>query len=178
MQRIILKLELIKKTFCSTKWTAIKLPIRRHIFQSSTIKQRQYYRHEIIYRNIDRRFTITQIKQILRQQNILFNAVNVSTSSMTRKTSLYVGVKNPNQIKKYENDTWEFFTIDHYNSLSNEFKCKPFHGRRLWIKVIIQLSAISKRKAKLKTNFWILLPYFILNFIDNYFQRIHEWTNG
>ncbi len=61
---------------------------------------------------------------------ILFNAVNVSTSLMTRNTSLYVGIKTPNQIKKYENDTRALFTIDHYNSLSNEFKCKSFHGRR------------------------------------------------
>lgn len=44
--------------------------------RSCTLKQRRrYYRHELIFSNIDHQFTIRRIKSILRQLNIRFYAV-------------------------------------------------------------------------------------------------------
>ncbi|CAF4673538.1 unnamed protein product, partial [Rotaria sp. Silwood2] len=49
--------------------------------RSNTLKQRQRsYKHEIIQRDIDKRFTITNIKNILRKHNIKFCAINTSIS--------------------------------------------------------------------------------------------------
>ncbi|CAF4578121.1 unnamed protein product [Rotaria sp. Silwood2] len=58
--------------------------------RSNTLKQRQRsYKHEIIQRDIDKRFTITDIKNVLRQHSIKFCAVNTSISPTTNKKSLY-----------------------------------------------------------------------------------------
>jgi hypothetical protein len=84
---------------------------------------------KLFYGNIDRRFTIKKIKQILRQHNVSFNIANVSTSATTRKTLLYVGIWNPDQLDKYKYETREFFTTEHYKLLSNEFKRETFHHR-------------------------------------------------
>ena len=84
-----------------------------------TLKQRKrLYKHEIIKRGIDPRFTIKQIKQILREHNIHFCAVNTATSSLTHRTSLYVGVKNPHLLSTYEPKIEKLFTTDCYNELN------------------------------------------------------------
>ncbi|CAF3260631.1 unnamed protein product [Rotaria sp. Silwood2] len=57
---------------------------RRIHNRSCTLRQRnRYYRHELTFLNIDRRFTIRQIKSILRQYDVSFYAVNISTSTTT-----------------------------------------------------------------------------------------------
>ncbi|CAF4772967.1 unnamed protein product, partial [Rotaria sp. Silwood2] len=64
--------------------------------RTCTLKQRKkLYKYEIIRRGIDRRFTITLIKKILREHSINFGALNISTSSLTNRTSLYICIKNP-----------------------------------------------------------------------------------
>ncbi|CAF5174316.1 unnamed protein product, partial [Rotaria magnacalcarata] len=61
--------------------------------RTCTIKQRRrYYQYEIICRNIDRRFSISDIKRILQQHNILFNLINFS-SSINRDKTLYIGIR-------------------------------------------------------------------------------------
>jgi hypothetical protein len=85
-----------------------------------TIKQRnRAYQCEIIRRNIDRRFSIRQIKQILDQQHVSFAAVNVTTSTVTGKTSLYIGIKDRTNIRRYETKTKNLFTADHYDRMRN-----------------------------------------------------------
>ena len=86
--------------------------------RSCTLKQRKrLYKHEIIRRGIDRRFTITDIKQILRQHSIKFCAVNITTSSVTHRTSLYIGIKNSKSLSKYEHQTRNLFSSDQYDQL-------------------------------------------------------------
>ncbi|CAF3398651.1 unnamed protein product [Rotaria sp. Silwood2] len=88
--------------------------------RSCTIRQRRrYYRHEIIRRNIDGRFTITQIKNILRQLYIPFNVVNISRSNITHKYSLYIGLRNPSKLHVYQYQTRYLFTTEHYNELQS-----------------------------------------------------------
>ncbi|CAF1219633.1 unnamed protein product [Rotaria sordida] len=53
---------------------------------SCTLKQhKKLYQHEIIIHNIDHRFTITNIKMILRQNLLAFSAVNTSKLSRTNR---------------------------------------------------------------------------------------------
>ncbi|CAF3080787.1 unnamed protein product, partial [Rotaria sp. Silwood2] len=84
---------------------------------SRTLKQRtRYYQHELIFKNVDHRFTIKQIKNILRQNNISFFAVNVSTSRTNQK-NLYVGIRESSLLKQYEEQTQNFFNSKHYKKL-------------------------------------------------------------
>ncbi|CAF4884076.1 unnamed protein product, partial [Rotaria sp. Silwood2] len=55
----------------------------------------RYYRHELTFLNIDRRFTIRQIKSILRQYDVSFYAVNISISTTASQKTLYVGIRDP-----------------------------------------------------------------------------------
>ena len=88
--------------------------------RSCTLRQRRrHYRHEIIRRNIDRRFTITQVKTVLRQLHIPFNAINISRSSITHKCSLYIGIRNPSQLHTYRCQTRYLFTTEHYNEFQS-----------------------------------------------------------
>ena len=91
-----------------------------------TIKQRtRNYRHEIMRRNIDRRFSISIVKEILRRYGIIHIALNISKSQVTGKHSLYIGVRDKSLLKEYEFRTRTLFTTDHYN----EF-CARHHIRR------------------------------------------------
>ncbi|CAF1613658.1 unnamed protein product [Rotaria magnacalcarata] len=85
-----------------------------------TIKQRRrYYQYEIICRNIDRRFSISDIKRILQQHNILFNLINFS-SSINRDKNLYIGIRDKTKLQEYNIKTQTLFTTDHYNKLKYE----------------------------------------------------------
>ncbi|CAF1115710.1 unnamed protein product [Rotaria sordida] len=89
--------------------------------RTCTLKQRKkLYKHEIIRRGIDRRFTITLVKKILRERSINFGALNISTSSLTNRTSLYIGIKNPTLLSKYERETRNLFSTDHYNEIHSQ----------------------------------------------------------
>ncbi|CAM4942785.1 unnamed protein product [Rotaria socialis] len=88
--------------------------------RTCTIKQRhRYYRHELTFRNIDRRFTIRKIKNILRQYDISFYAVNVSTSTTTNTKQLYVGIRDPSLIQEYDQRTRTLFSTHHYNKINS-----------------------------------------------------------
>ncbi|CAM4762248.1 unnamed protein product [Rotaria magnacalcarata] len=64
--------------------------------QLCTLKQHhRYYRHELTFRDIDHRFSIQQIKDILRQNDISFYAVNISISTTTNTKTLYVDIRDP-----------------------------------------------------------------------------------
>ncbi|CAF3558459.1 unnamed protein product, partial [Rotaria sp. Silwood2] len=89
--------------------------------RTCTLKQRKkLYKYEIIRRGIDRRFTITLIKKILREHSINFGALNISTSSLTNRTSLYIGIKNPTLLSKYKRETRNLFSTDHYNEIHSQ----------------------------------------------------------
>ncbi|CAF1248707.1 unnamed protein product [Rotaria sordida] len=89
--------------------------------RTCTLKQRKkLYKYEIIRRGIDRRFTITLVKEILRERSINFGALNISTSSLTNRTSLYIGIKNPTLLSKYERETRNLFSTDHYNEIHSQ----------------------------------------------------------
>jgi hypothetical protein len=86
--------------------------------RTCTIKQRRrYYRNELIFEDIDRRFTIKQIKLILEQQQIPIYVVNAPKSKTTNKRTLFVAVRNPESIKIYEKQSRGYFTTQHYNEL-------------------------------------------------------------
>ncbi|CAF3502743.1 unnamed protein product [Rotaria sp. Silwood2] len=87
--------------------------------RSCTLKQRKKYnKYEIIRRNIDPRFKIGMIKNILRKNDISFTAINTSTSSVTHKTSLYIGIKDKSKLQTYKHITRELFTTPHYHRIN------------------------------------------------------------
>ena len=93
-----------------------------------TVNQRKRaYKHEIIHRNIDRRFPVRQIKEILRQLKICFAAINVTTSSITRKTSLYIGIKNAEMLPQYEAITANLFTREHFDQIKRRTQSTRHH---------------------------------------------------
>lgn len=88
-----------------------------------TVNQRKRaYKHEIIRRNIDRRFPVRQIKEILRQVKICFAAINVTTSSITGKTSLYIGIKDAEMLPQYEAITANLFTREHFDQMKRRIQ--------------------------------------------------------
>lgn len=89
---------------------------RKQKNRTSTIRQRRrHFRHEIIRRGIDPRFSVTIVKEILRRYEIPYNAVIISKSKLTRRTSLYIGIRNPSKIRQYETRTRNLFTTNYYN---------------------------------------------------------------
>ncbi|CAF1102795.1 unnamed protein product [Rotaria sordida] len=89
--------------------------------RSCTIKQRRrYYQHEIIIKNIDKRFKIREIKDILKLKNISFFAVNISISSTTNKRKLYIGIRDPSKLSSYKIQTEGLFTRNHYEAFRRE----------------------------------------------------------
>ena len=98
-----------------------------------TLKQRKRnYRHEIIRRGIDPRFSICMIKEILRRYEIPYTALNISKSPITGKTSLYIGIRNKSNLKEYGIQTRQLFTTDFYNEFStrNHIRRKKFSDSR------------------------------------------------
>ncbi|CAF1914360.1 unnamed protein product [Rotaria magnacalcarata] len=89
--------------------------------RTCTLKQRKrYYKTEIIISNIDRRFTIKNIKEIIKSYGVPFSAVNFSTSSATRKRSIHIGMRNSSQINDYQHRIDHLFTTSHYNRFIND----------------------------------------------------------
>lgn len=89
---------------------------RKERNRKRTLKQRErHYRYEIIRRGIDSRFTITMVKEILRRFDVPYTAINISKSKITRRTSLYIGIRNPSKLREYEARTKDLFTTDFYN---------------------------------------------------------------
>lgn len=83
--------------------------------RSCTRKQRtRQYKHQIVKRNIYHRFTITDIKKILRKYEIEFSAINVVTSSRDDQRTLYIGIKDKHLLVDYEETIQNLFTYGHY----------------------------------------------------------------
>ncbi|CAF4430412.1 unnamed protein product, partial [Rotaria magnacalcarata] len=88
--------------------------------RSCTLKQRKrLYRQEIVCENTDARFTTTKIKQLLRERNIEFSAINRSQSKLNKRT-LYIGIKNINHMPRYEILTKYLFSTANYNRYSSD----------------------------------------------------------
>lgn len=97
----------------------IDITKKKHRNRICTIKQRiRNYRDEIIRRGIDPRFSISMVKEILRRYEVPYTALNISKSSSTGRTSLYIGIRNKAMLKEYESRTRELFTTDYFNEFS------------------------------------------------------------
>ena len=99
---------------------------RKYRNRIATLKQRKrHYKHEIIQRGIDSRFSITMVKEILRRYDISYTAVNILKSLVTGRTSLYIGIKNERELREHAIRIKNLFTTDFYN----EFRARH-HLRR------------------------------------------------
>ena len=99
--------------------------------RSCTLKQRKrLYTHVIIRRNIDPRFRITDIKNILKSHAVGYTAVNSSTSSLTEKRSLYIGITDGNQLPRFERVTRHLFTSAHYDAYQHAPHLSSRRSRR------------------------------------------------
>ena len=84
--------------------------------RKATLKQRRRsYRHEIIRRGIDPRFTIKMVKEILRRFGVTYSALNIAKSATSGRTSLYIGIRQKSNLQKSEVQTRALFTTDAYN---------------------------------------------------------------
>ncbi|CAF4379826.1 unnamed protein product, partial [Rotaria sordida] len=87
--------------------------------KTCTLKQRKrYFRFQITREDIDKRFTVKQIKTILKQHNIPVTAV--SFSSRTGKKALLIGLKEITKLSIYENIVADLFTKQHYEQFRND----------------------------------------------------------
>jgi hypothetical protein len=79
--------------------------------KTCTRKQRdRYYKNKIIIKNFDRRFTINEIKSILKYENIPFYLVNKPKSKITGLRELHIAIRDVEQISVYERRTRNMFT--------------------------------------------------------------------
>ena len=85
----------------------------------STLKQRERkYKHVIIRRGIDSRFSISIVREILRRYGIPYTAINISKSGITGRKSLYFGIDDRSKFRECEIRTKELFTTEFYNEFS------------------------------------------------------------
>jgi hypothetical protein len=104
---------------------------RRIRNRKCTLKQRErYYKTEIILEDIDKRFTIREIKNILRQKNISFFAVNISNSSINHQRTLYIGIRNKSKLSTYKIQTQGLFTRNHYREYRRQQTTTTSHHHR------------------------------------------------
>ncbi|CAF4247274.1 unnamed protein product, partial [Rotaria sordida] len=100
--------------------------------------------HEIKCRNIDERFTIRNIKDILRQHRISFTAINFSTSSTTQECTLHLGIKDISKLETYEVQIKTLFTSEHYQQI--KYKVHHRTGRHCRENNYYRLRASNNRK--------------------------------
>jgi hypothetical protein len=93
---------------------------RRKIHNHScNIKRRQrYYKDKIIIKNIYQRFTIPQIKNVLREKNIRFYAVSIFTSRTNNERTLFIGIRDSSQIHHYYDQIRHFFTKENFDEIN------------------------------------------------------------
>jgi hypothetical protein len=91
---------------------------RRKIHNKScTRRQRtKAYTREIILYNIEKRFRVKMIKQMLKEHGVLITQVNPVKSKRTGQITLYIGIQEPVQVEKYE-EIKELFTYKNYRRL-------------------------------------------------------------
>jgi len=99
--------------------------------QTCTRKQRQrYYKHQITIRNFDRRFKLSHVKQILKYHRIPVTAVLPKIEHDTGDSLLFIGIRDPEKIDRYERITRHLFTTHHYNRIFHRTsRPKPNHYR-------------------------------------------------
>jgi hypothetical protein len=101
---------------------------RRKIHNKScTRRQRaKAYTREIILYNIEKRFPVKIIKQMLKEHGVLITQVNPVESMRTGQIILYIGIKQPVKKEKYE-ELQDLFTYQNYRRL---FPHKSKHKKR------------------------------------------------
>ena len=83
--------------------------------RSCTRKQRRRaYRRELIFRNVDHRFSITKIKKILRGKGIEPTALNKSKNE-SGQISLFVGIEEHQSLEQCKEKLRHGFTTHHYD---------------------------------------------------------------
>ena len=92
--------------------------------RTCTLKQRaRNYLTEIIRRGIDSRFSVKIVKEILRRYDVPYKTINISRSSITGRTSLYIGLRIPSKVREYEARTPELFTTEYFNEFRARNHC-------------------------------------------------------
>jgi len=96
---------------------------RRRIHnRSRTLHQRQMaYKHEIFIRNIDHRYPVRQMKITLKSMGIEITQVNPLISNKTNERILRVGLKQPNNLEEYEEQTEGLFSTRSYHRNCHKF---------------------------------------------------------
>jgi hypothetical protein len=92
----------------------------RHKIQnrSCTVRQRRrLYQYKITCYDIDRRFAIRTIKQMLDDSGIKFTAMNKVKSKWSNTAILYVGVYNVESIRRHTPLIRTLFTERNYNRI-------------------------------------------------------------
>ena len=83
--------------------------------RSCTRKQRRrYYANEIIIKNIDDRFSIRAIKDILKYKNVSIFAVNKFISKKTNELSLAIGIRDTTKLSSYRMELRNLFSSSHF----------------------------------------------------------------
>jgi len=86
--------------------------------RSCTLHQRQrLYQHKITIHDVDPRFSIPKIKQVLDDNHIDFTAVNTVKSNSRNKAVLYIGVNDYASIRTHEAFARTLFTTRNYNRI-------------------------------------------------------------
>lgn len=85
-----------------------------------TLRQRRrLYQHKITCYDIDSRFAVRKIKQMLDDYHVDFTAINKVKSQTTNTTILYVGVHTFESIIRYKPLLQTLFTTRNYNRIYN-----------------------------------------------------------
>ena len=83
--------------------------------RSCTLRQRRrLYQYKITCRDIDSRFPIRTIKQMLEDNHIHYKAVNTVKSHLKNKATLYIGVEDP-KMTRYTRFIQTLFNTENYN---------------------------------------------------------------
>ena len=86
--------------------------------RSCTLRQRRrLYEYKITCPEIDSRFAIRTIKQMLDDHHINFTAVNTVKSRSNSKAVLYIGVDDSTAIQTYGTRVRALFTTENYNRI-------------------------------------------------------------
>ena len=89
--------------------------------RTCTRKQRmRCYQHEIIKKNIDNRFSYTDMKKILKRLNIPATLLNKSTLPTSNATTLFIGIRYPENMQIYIRKTSKLFSTEHYQQFMEQ----------------------------------------------------------
>jgi hypothetical protein len=98
--------------------------------RSCTLRQRRrLYEYKIVCRNIDSRFFIRKIKQMLDDNYIPFVAVNTVKSHTPGKSTLYIGVKDLTIVRRHQAFVQTLFDTRNYDRIYKENYNYPVNRR-------------------------------------------------